>query len=201
MGNGNSNGQRMAISAMADMMAMTKGQLINIRDICLNLHTQTNQNNNNTKDRVPTLSREKLREAMNGIHLEVNDRDVLEQLFTMWDKFGDNKVNLLIFFASVSPLASTMDAETRLLFAFQVFDAESSGRMKKSDALKILNGINTTASYFGDAVLNTQLIDIIVNDIYKDQSEIYYEEYMDLFASHPGVVQFVNAGGTMKHNG
>lgn len=65
---------------------------------------------------------------------------------------------------------------------------------------KMLNGINSTASYFGDTVLSTQAIDILLDDVYKDQSEIFFEEYMDLFAEHPAIVQFVSSGGTVKYS-
>jgi Ca2+-binding EF-hand superfamily protein len=187
----------MAISAMADMMRLSKEQLMDLRGACLR-HTKPSRSGH---DKSPTITKENFRKALNELNMDVNDIDVLEHLFTMWDKHGENKVSLLIFLSGISPLASDtdVDVERKLLFAFEIFDVENSGRMKKSNALKILNGINSTASYFGDAVVSTQAVDIIVTDIYKEQTEIFYEEYMDLFSSHPAVIQFSTSGGKMKY--
>lgn len=192
-----SGGPRMSFAAMAQMMSITKTQLIELRNSCLQKGRRTSRDGH---EKHKTFSREDLQDAMNNVKLDANDKDILDNLFTMWDKDGDNKVEIIYFLAGVSPLASTMDVETKLLFAFEVFDVNNSGRIKKSDAVKILNGINSTASYFGDSVLNNKAIYVLVDDVYKDQAEIYYEEYTDLFASHPAVVQFINSGGTMKYN-
>ena len=195
MGNGISNhsGSRMAISAMADMMKVTKSQLIDLREACLQRVRSTH------KQKSPEITREVFRDAMKELNLDMNDVDVFDHLFTMHDKHGEDKLNLLVFLAGVSPLASTMDIETKLLFAFEVFDIDSTGCLQRADAKKILNGINATASYFGDPALTTKAVDIIVEDVYKNQSEIFYDEYMDLFSSHPAVLQFASSGGTIKY--
>ena len=198
MGNGSSggNGNRMAISAMADMMALNKQQLLDLRSVCLRYVKPSRRDGGH--DKIFLISKEELRESMKEMELDLNDIDVIEHLHTMWDKYGDDKVNLLLFLAGISPLASTMDIETKLSFAFEIFDEQNTGYMKKSDAKKILSGINSTASYFGDAVISKQAIEIIADDVYKDQSEIFYQEYMDLFATHPAVIQFSSSSGTMK---
>ncbi len=201
MGNGISGGSRMAIAAMADMMKLTKQQLLDLRSTCLRLSKYSIRDGSSRKSKNKNyyLSGEDFQTAMRENKLDTNDIDVLGNLFTMWDKKGDDKVSLLLFLSSISPLASTLDVETKLLFAFEVFDANNTGRMKRNEALKILNGINSTASYFGDTVISTQAVDIIVEDIYKEQTEIFYEEYMDLFAAHPAVIQFATSGGTLKY--
>mmetsp|Transcript_9318 Transcript_9318/g.11697 ORF Transcript_9318/g.11697 Transcript_9318/m.11697 type:complete len:204 (+) Transcript_9318:138-749(+) len=202
MGNGASGGSRMAITAMADMMKLTKQQLIDLRTECLRLSKSSSRGSSSksSKNKRSFLSREDFHTAMREKNLDANDIDVLGHLYTMWDKNGDDKVGLLLFLSSISPLASTMDVESKLLFAFEIFDANNTGRLKRSEALKVLNGINSTASYFGDSVISTQAVDIIVEDIYKEQTEIFYEEYMDLFAAHPAVIQFASSGGTMKYS-
>lgn len=197
MGNGTSGGPRMAISAMADMITMTKPQLIDLRSACLR---RVKASSSKGQYKNPTISREDFRESMKEVNLDINDYDVLDHLYTMWDRYGDNKVHILFLLSGISPLASTLDVETKLLFAFELFDVKNSGRIEKSNARKILNGINSTASYFGDSVLDTQDIDIIMKDVFKDQSEIFYQEYMDLFSNHPSVIQFATAGGSMKYN-
>lgn len=198
MGNGSSVGTRMAISAVADMMPLNQPQLIELRNASFRRAVKPSRQ---SKEKNMTFRREDLCDAMDEIDLDFNDKDVLEHLYTMWDKSGQNKVDVLYFFSGISSLAcATMDVESKLYFAFEIFDVDNTGRMKRKDAKKIFNGINSTASYFGDAVLSTKAIDVLVDDVYKDQSEIFFEEYMDLFAEHPAIVQFTSCGGTVKYN-
>eukprot|EP01083_Nonionella_stella_P006401 18584_1 len=198
MGNGSSNGARMAISAMADMMKITKPQMMELRNACLRYAKPgTDQNING-----PIISRANFHAAVSDVNLDPLDSDILDHLYTMWDKIGDSKsVNLLLFMAGISSLASTMDVQTKLEFALEIFDVHRTGRLRVADALKIFGGINATSSYFGDAVITPQAIEIMVEDIYPDQSEIFYMDHLQNIASHPSVVQFANAAGTMRYGG
>mmetsp|Transcript_15262 Transcript_15262/g.18577 ORF Transcript_15262/g.18577 Transcript_15262/m.18577 type:complete len:199 (-) Transcript_15262:93-689(-) len=196
MGNGHSGGPRMAIAAMADMMPLTKPQLVELRNACLR-HAKPNRDK--SQDTGPTISRQDLISAMKEVRIDTNDADVLDQLFTMWDKTGSGRVIMFIFLSSISPLASTLDVETQLLFAFQMFDFQNTGRVRRDDAVKILGGINATASYFGDVVVTPQAVEIVIEDIFRDQTDFFYAEYVDLIASHPAVTQFVTANGTIRY--
>ncbi len=188
----------MAITAMADMMKITKPQMTELRNACLRYAKPGREHNING----PIISRANFHKAMSDAKVDAADIDVLDHLYTMWDKTGDAKsVNLLLFMAGISPLASTMDVETKLQFAFEIFDVHMSGRLRIADGLKILGGINATASYFGDAVITPQAIEIVVEDIYQGQNDILYMEHIKNIASHPAVVQFANAAGTMRYGG
>jgi Ca2+-binding EF-hand superfamily protein len=163
----------MAVTAIADMMQLNRDGFMNFRNACLRSAKPSR-----TGNKGPTISRTNFRSCMKEVGLNPTDTDIFEQLFTMWDKNGENNVNLLLFFASISTLASSMDVATKLLFAFEVFDVQTTGRLKQTDAVKILGGINTTASYFGDAVITPQAIEVIVEDTFKDEKEIYYVDYV-----------------------
>ncbi len=188
---------RMAISAMADMMKVDRTQFIYLRGTCLQRVLSTKRNSKRNKKQYD-ITREEFRNAMKEINLDMNDFDVFDHLFTMHDKYGEERINLLLFLAGISPLASTLDTGTKLYFAFEVFDIDNSGCLKKIEAKKILNGINATASFFGDPVLTSNAIDVIIEDVYRDQTELFFHEYIDLFADHPAVVQFNSSGGTAR---
>ena len=196
MGNG-SSGPRMAISAMADMLQITKQQMMELRNACL-------RNAKPSKDKSnagPTISRSSFHKAMQEVNLDPIDVDVFDHLFTMWDTKGEGRIHMLLFLAGISPIASTMDVPTKIQFALELFDVHRTGRLRLDNALSILGGINATASYFGDAVVTPQAIEIVVEDVFKGQSEIFYMENLDIIANHPAVIQFSHAGGTMRYGG
>mmetsp|Transcript_15234 Transcript_15234/g.22311 ORF Transcript_15234/g.22311 Transcript_15234/m.22311 type:complete len:204 (-) Transcript_15234:123-734(-) len=197
MGNGSSNGPRMAISAMAEMMKITKPQMLELRNACLRLAKPGRDKT------TPTISRASFNKAMTEVKLDPVDIDIFDNLYTMWDKTGepDGHINMLLFLAGICPLASTMDVSTKLQFALEVFDVQRTGRLQVKDALRILGGINATASYFGDAAITPQAIEIIVEDVYQGLQEIHYMDHIIPIAAHPAVVQFANAAGTMRYGG
>ncbi|KAL7447916.1 hypothetical protein ACHAXS_000107, partial [Conticribra weissflogii] len=75
----------------------------------------------------------------------------------------------VVFFAGLSPLASVLDVSTKLRFAFQVFDHKKTGRISRERLEAMLGAINSTASFFGDAVLLESQIGIVVNDIFEGE--------------------------------
>mmetsp|Transcript_737 Transcript_737/g.1268 ORF Transcript_737/g.1268 Transcript_737/m.1268 type:complete len:204 (-) Transcript_737:39-650(-) len=196
MGNGIS-GPRMAISAMADMLTITRQQMLQLRNVCLG-YAKTGRVNSNVG---PFISRSFLYRAMEEVRLDPIDVDVIGHLFTMWDTKGEDNINGLFFLAGISPLASTMDIGTKLRFALEVFDVNQTGKINYDDALSILAGINATASYFGDSVMTPQSIENVVETIFKDRNEIQYLDHIQSFVNHPVIIQFSNAGGTMRYGG
>lgn len=191
----------MAISAMAEMMKITKPQMMELRNACLR-YAKPGRDGESQISSGPIISRTNFHRAMMDVKVDSTDMDILDHLYTMWDKIGDAKsVNLLLFLAGIAPLASTLDVSTKLQFAFEIFDVHRSGRLRIGDALKILGGINATASYFGDAVITPQAIEILVEDIYQGSNDILYMEHLEKFASHPALIQFASAAGTMRYGG
>jgi Ca2+-binding EF-hand superfamily protein len=196
MGN-SSSGPRMAISAMADMLSVTKPQMMELRNACLR-HAKPSLDKSNAG---PTISQSSFHKSMKEVNVDPVVFDVFDHLYTMWDTKGEGEISMLLFLAGISPLASTVDVMTKLLFAFELFDVHRTGRMKIEDALSILGGINATASYFGDAVITPQAIEIVIEDVFQGQNEIVYIENLEHISNHPAVVQFSLAAGTMRYGG
>jgi len=187
----------MAISAIAEMLTITRPQMMELRNACLRL-AKPNRDKTNSG---PVITKVSFHKAMEEVGLDDVDFDVFDHLYTMWDLRGEGKINLLLFLSGISPLASTMDVATKLLFAIEIFDVHRTGRFKANDALSILGGINATASYFGDCVVTPHAIEIVVQDVFDGQNEIYYIEYMNEFATHPAIIQFSIAAGNMRYGG
>lgn len=201
MGNDQSKGSsRMAISAMSNVMKLTKHELIDLRDRCVSL-SSTGKGNDPT---VETISRRDFRRAMKESAVaEDNDGEVLDRLFTMWDRSGDDRVDCLPFLVGISPLASWAGVGPKLRFAFELFDVAGVGRIGREDMASVFGSINATASYFGDAVLTSTQVDAIVEDVFNSAADngegIKYADHVDMISLHPLVVQFASGSGTMRY--
>mmetsp|Transcript_14792 Transcript_14792/g.21138 ORF Transcript_14792/g.21138 Transcript_14792/m.21138 type:complete len:225 (+) Transcript_14792:390-1064(+) len=217
MGNeSSSNGMnRMAISAVANMMKITKSEMIDLRDRCMQ-YVDTYED-----PAYFSVNREDFRSVLDHLEVDELDRDIFDELFTMWEKTGDHQVHPILFLTSASPLASTMDVSTKLKFAFQMFDINETGRVTYKDMERILGGLNATASYFGDSVVTPQQIDVLVRDIFDSETtfastassysqssysqsssgrEVYYMDRIQEMAMHPIVRKFASGEGTMRYS-
>ena len=88
MGNQNSSGNRLAISAMAHMMKLTRGKLLLLRDHCIA--------GSDTGDTVSgyEISRAKFLASMGVVKLPNEpDYEVLEKLLVLWDKNGTGRID------------------------------------------------------------------------------------------------------------
>lgn len=163
MGNQNSSGNRMAISAMAHMMKLTRSKLLTLRDHCIAVSDEG--------DTVSgyQISRAKFLASVGVVKLPNEpDYEVLEKLLVLWDKNGSGYVDpvrsytelmrtcypvtdkmmpthytccvKLLFLAGVSPLASVMDVTTKLRLAFEVFDYEETGTISRDDMESVIGG-------------------------------------------------------------
>lgn len=188
---------RMATSAVAEMIQISRPQFFELRNKCLELSMKSSSNAMSR----PTISRSIFFQAMEDVKMHDIDKDVFINLFDMWDKKGENRLDLLLFLSGIAPLASTLDESVKLQFAFEVFDVHQSGIISFTDAVNILGGINATASYFGDPVVQPQMIEILVEDVYQNQDELLYLQVLDLFIEHEVMRQFVSASGTMRYGG
>eukprot|EP00567_Pseudictyota_dubia_P009846 CAMPEP_0197452212 /NCGR_PEP_ID=MMETSP1175-20131217/31476_1 /TAXON_ID=1003142 /ORGANISM="Triceratium dubium, Strain CCMP147" /LENGTH=194 /DNA_ID=CAMNT_0042985163 /DNA_START=177 /DNA_END=758 /DNA_ORIENTATION=- len=191
----------MAISALAEHMKITKPQLLELRDACLT-YTVRGDGEDPT---LSTLSRRDFHKAMSEARVPKPDREILDGLFTMWDKVGDDRTDTMLFITGISPLASILDIETKLRFAFKVYDVDRSGVLTPGDMESIFAAINATASYLGDAVMTSQQIEIVVEDVFKSPTSamtkdtIVFDDHIDEIASHPMIVQFASCGGQMRY--
>lgn len=204
MGNDTSKpSDRMAVSALAHMMRITKPQLLALRDRCL---SDSEKGQGVTSPSGYRLSRGKFLDAMTDMNVAIEpDYKVLDKLFVMWDRNGVDWVDTLEFFAGISPLASVMDVATKLKFSLEVYDYKKSGRITREDLVTVLDAINTTSSYFGDAVLQKIQVAVIVDDLFADERMIEDDNaiaYLDNFfkmSNHPLVVEFTSGAGTARY--
>lgn len=203
MGNNQTSGRnRLAFTAMAELMKVTKFQLFDLREVCLRYSLRPDPYNVNTFK----IKRKNFRKAMEEV--EINDErdfDVFDQLFTMWDKTGDDEVNTILFLASVSPLSSVMDTATKLELALKMFDANDTGIISHGDMMELFDGINATASYFGDSVVTPNQIEMMCKDIFKNpqtgliEKSLLYDRKIHYISFHPTTLQFSDGKGTMRY--
>ena len=228
MGNDqSSDSNRMAISAMAHLMKITKRQLLELRDTCLRYASTNDDNKSQISHTTDVLHKEKIKRndfwtAMEevGLNSHETDSDVLDNLFTMWDKSGIDEVNIVLFLASLSPLASVLNPQSKLEFAFQMMDINDKGTISHDEMINLFNAINATASYFGDAVVTPSQIDMMCEDILflaqnshnnndssskdgkkKNMDTIPYRatDIIKKIVTHPTAVQFTKGHGTMRY--
>jgi len=204
MGNDTSKpSNRMAVSALSHMMKLTKPQLLELRDKCLSVSETGND--------VPTpsgfrLHRAAFLDAMTETSVAVEpDYQVLEQLFVMWDKNGVDWVDPLAFLAGIGPLASVIDVAAKLKFSIEVYDYKKSGCISREDLVAVLEAINATSSYFGDAVLQKNQVGVIVDDLFADEklieddNAIIYSEKVYKVTNHPLVAEFTSGAGSARY--
>ena len=80
----------------------------------------------------------------------------------------------------------------------------SIGEVSKTDMFKVLSSLNSTASYFGDAVMSRDELDAMVEDVFRSAevghtSSLNYTDAMDTMVAHPILTTFVNGGGTVRY--
>lgn len=204
MGNDTSKpSDRMAVLALSHMMRITKPQLLALRDRCLS-DSETGQDVQSPSGY--RLTRASFLDAMTDMNVAIEpDYNVLEKLFVMWDRNGVDWVDPLVFFSGISPLASVMDVATKLKFSLEVYDYKRSGRITREDLVTVLDAINTTSSYFGDAVLQKTQVAVIVDDLFADErmieddNAIFYSEKIYEITNHPLVTEFTSGAGTARY--
>eukprot|EP00566_Odontella_aurita_P028096 CAMPEP_0113525642 /NCGR_PEP_ID=MMETSP0015_2-20120614/283_1 /TAXON_ID=2838 /ORGANISM="Odontella" /LENGTH=189 /DNA_ID=CAMNT_0000423847 /DNA_START=541 /DNA_END=1110 /DNA_ORIENTATION=+ /assembly_acc=CAM_ASM_000160 len=186
---------------MAEHMKITKAEMLELRDACL-AYTVTGEGGDPT---LSTICRRDFHKAMSKADVPKTDREILDGLFTMWDKVGEDRADTMMFMTGISPLASVLDIKTKLRFAFEIYDIDRSEALTPGDMEAIFAAINATASYLGDAVMTSQQIEIVVEDVFKSptfamtKDTIIFADHINEIASHPMVVQFSSGGGIMRY--
>ena len=120
----------------------------------------------------------------------------------MFDKTGDDNVNYREFIVGISPLI-TGDVETKLSFGLSLYDVDDTGFMRANEMVFALSAMNSTASYFGDAVMSAEQIDALVEEVYRAEKNksgvLAYKEAAKSIAEHAIVVAFVSGAGTVRY--
>mmetsp|Transcript_17756 Transcript_17756/g.46473 ORF Transcript_17756/g.46473 Transcript_17756/m.46473 type:complete len:222 (-) Transcript_17756:111-776(-) len=117
-----------------------------------------------------TLTKDEFAEALEGVGIVESDSEILDRLFIMLDKTGDQQINFREFICGIAPLITGTVSE-KLSFAFELYDMDGSGVVKKAEMNFILRAMNDTASYFGDPVMTQDQIAILVDEIYEKFGE------------------------------
>lgn len=194
----------LAMMAVARNFQLKQEQLIALRTV-LASHA----------DRNGIVRKESFERALELFKL--SNLELFDLLFTMWDSRGEDKVPFKGFCVGISPLACPYDdIGTVLSFALKVCDDRNLGFIRPYDLQCLLEGkcskdlsqykiagsshtcmvfaaINSTASYFGDAHLNAEEIDAIVESIFEGGG--YIVSHMDCvrgLALNPYVRRFAS---------
>jgi len=122
-----------------------------------------------------------------------NITNVFDLLFSMWDNADDGKVSYKEFCLGISPLACPSDNLSVILrFALHVCDDLDRKRIERKKLQELLTGINSTASYFGDAHLLTVEIDDIVEAVFEEEESISHDKCVKQLSTNPYIKRFVS---------
>ena len=131
MGNASSSSKGTSLAAVAEMMLLTKPQVMDIRETCAAMASKDGQ----IRRKLFHIAVAKA--GVQG-HLEA---DILDLLFTMWDENCDNRVFYLDFVVGIAPLACRYEnMNSALKFILQVMDHKESGKIDSSELMSILRG-------------------------------------------------------------
>ena len=186
---GNSAGaNRMAVAAIANTVSMDRKELLGLQKHFKELAQR--QGNPNT------ITREEFKEALALEGIAEADKEMLDRLFTMWDKTGSNSLYFKEFVVGLAPLC-VGSAGDKIHFAFELFDMDGKKEISKSEMVTVLSSMNSTASYFGDVEMSKEDIQKLVDEVFAgaDASKtgtLNYSEFIRAVEMHPILVQFVS---------
>lgn len=189
---------RMAIAAMSNVTHIEKRELAAL----LNKFKEIAGREGNSS----MLNRTEFGEALSIVGINQNDADILDRLFTMYDKSGDDQINFRDFIVGIAPLISGSHTE-KIDFAFRLFDLEGTSYLKAKEMINVLSQMNRVASYFGDPVMTEEQITSVIMDVLDMaggttegvQASLHYVEYIKIIADHPIVNTFISGGGSVQY--
>jgi neuronal calcium sensor 1 len=128
---------RMAIAAMSNVTHIEKRELAGLQSKLREIASR--------EGNPSTVNRTEFTEALHLIGINQNDADILDKLFTMFDKTGDDVINYREYIVGIAPLISGTPND-KLDFAFRLYDLEGSGNIKANEMINVLSNINRVAS-------------------------------------------------------
>eukprot|EP01039_Chlorochromonas_danica_P000257 gene257-276_t len=189
---------RLAIAAISNVTHLEK------REIAALL---TKFKEMSTREGTPNMiNRTDFSEALNIIGINQNDADILDRLFTMYDKSGDDQIQYKDFIVGIAPMISGTHVE-KIDFALRLYDTEGTSYLKAKEMINVLSQMNRVASYFGDAVMTEEQVASVITDIQEMaggsndglNDAIHYVEYIKIIADHPIVNTFISGGGSVQY--
>jgi Ca2+-binding EF-hand superfamily protein len=189
---------RMAIAAMSNVTHVEKREIAALLSKFKEVSAREGSLN--------MISRTDFTEALNVVGINQNDADILDRLFTMYDKSGDDQINYKDFIVGIAPLISGTHVE-KIDFALRLYDTEGTSYLKAREMVNVLSQMNKVASYFGDPVMTEEQVTSVITDI-QDMAggsvdglndAIHYVEYIKIIADHPVVNTFISGGGSVQY--
>lgn len=199
----------LSLVAVANAMTLTQQQVIDLRKNCA--IGSLGQKRTRSK-----LSRASFQIAMCRAKISQthNDWDIIEQLFTLWDEEGEERLDFREFLAGISPLACGGKTLPEVLsFAMKVSDVQHAKHISRADLEMVLSGINATASYFGDRVLSKEQVEKIADSVFlslqndhnntaywsHNTGDLSHKACAKMLSTHPVVEQFLLGLGQYKY--
>lgn len=126
--------------------------------------------------------------------------EILDLLFTMWDNEGRDEVPFKKFCVGISPLACPYEDTSGILrFALRISDDRNLGYIRSYDLQALLDGINSTASFFGDIHLSTKELAVVLESVFEGGIyKIAHEDCIQRLASNAYIKRFAS-GKTRSH--
>lgn len=184
----------MAIGAMVNATLFGKKELLGLQRKFIELAKR--------EGNPFTITRAEFSEALELVGIMESDTEILDRLFSMFDKTGNDQINYKEFVVGLAPLCDGT-VEEKLAFAFTLCDVHNTGKIEQDDMEKVLISINETASYFGDPVVKRSQIKELVMDVYGEYGgrtgSLDYASYIKVVAEHPVVIQFASGEGTERY--
>ena len=155
---------------------------------------------------VDLISRDDLNEALTTLELEEPDTEILDKMFTMFDDTGENTVHYNQFLAALC-LLTTAAPNTKLKYAFSLFDRKGGGSINRGDVKSCLFAMNNAVCFFGDPVVGEDEIAETLNECYKKgsdegivhMSDVKYEEFIPILIDSQLFFKFICALGTVRY--
>jgi Ca2+-binding EF-hand superfamily protein len=189
---------RMAIAAMSNVTHVEKRELASLQSKFREIASREGN---------PTvLSRVEFTEALSIVGINQNDADIMDRLFTMYDKTGDDNINWRDYIVGLAPLISGTHVD-KIDFAMRLYDVEGTSYLKVNEMANVLSQMNKVASYFGDPVMNEEQITNVMLDVLDMaggspdglMASLHYSEYIKIIGEHPLVNTFIAGGGTVQY--
>jgi len=187
---------RMAIAAMANVTSLEKRELLQMQKAFLEVSQR--QGNPNT------VAKDEFHEVVEGCGVVEADKEILDRLFIMLDKTGDQQINFREFLCGLAPLV-TGSLEDKLSFSFELYDVDTVGVVKRAEMTFILRAMNDVSSYFGDPVMSQDQIQVLVDEIFEkfDDEEnpqgLNYKDCLNAIAQHPVITSFSKGEGPVRY--
>jgi Ca2+-binding EF-hand superfamily protein len=189
---------RMAIAAMSNVTHIEKRELAALLSKFKEIAGR--------EGNATMINRTEFGEALVIVGINQNDADILDRLFTMYDKSGDDQINYRDFIVGIAPLISGTHQE-KIDFALRLYDSEGTSYMKAREIVNVLSQMNRVASYFGDPVMTEEQVTSVVVDV-QDMAggavdglndAVHYVEYIKIISDHPIVNTFITGGGSVQY--